>query len=114
MEWWPYLSLFGIAFLAATIFPAQSELPRRADRDRPACPWLLILVATIGDVLGSVVNWLIGRFPHGYRDRRWFPHPRPGLERAEHTYRRYGLWTLLSSWVRIVSDPLSPVSSSHA
>lgn len=111
MEWWPYLSLFGIAFLAATIFPAQSELllvaliaAGRLD------PWLLILVATIGNVLGSVVNWVIGRFLHGYRDRRWFPIPARALERAERTYRRWGLWTLLLSWVPIIGDPLTVVA----
>ena len=111
MEWWPYLSLFGSAFLAATIFPAQSELVLVAlIAGGRLDPWLLILVATIGNVLGSVVNWLIGRFLHGYRTHRWFPIPVRALERAERTYRRWGLWTLLLSWVPVIGDPLTVVA----
>ena len=111
MEWWPYLSLFGVAFLAATIFPAQSELVLAAlIATGRLDPWLLILVATIGNVLGSVVNWLVGRFLHGYRERRWFPIPPRALEQAERTYRRWGLWTLLLSWVPIIGDPLTVVA----
>ena len=107
----PYLSLFGISFLAATIFPAQSELvlsgmliSGRFD------PWLLILTATIGNVLGSVLNWLIGRYLHGYRDRRWFPVSPAGLARGERVFQRWGLWTLLLSWLPIIGDPLTIVA----
>ncbi|HEX8215292.1 MAG TPA: hypothetical protein VF582_07475 [Allosphingosinicella sp.] len=82
MEWWPYLSLFGIAFLAATIFHAQSELVLVAlIAGGRLDPWLLVLAATSGNVLGSVVNRLIGRFLHGYREHRWFPIPARALER---------------------------------
>ena len=111
MGWWPYLSLFGIAFLAATIFPAQSELGLAALLATGRFdPWLLILVATLGNVLGSVFNWLIGRFLHGYRSRRWFPVPAKALDRAERTYRRWGIWTLLLSWVPVIGDPLTLVA----
>ena len=54
----PYITLFGAALLAATIFPAQSELLlayflRSGEHNW----WLLLAVATAGNVLGSVVNW---------------------------------------------------------
>ena len=111
MEWWPYLSLFAIAFLAATILPAQSEFALAAlIATGRLDPWLLILVATIGNVLGSVINWLIGRFLHRCRARPWFPIPARALERAERTYRRWGIWTLLLSWVPIIGDPLTVVA----
>lgn len=45
--------------------------------------WLLVLVATAGNVLGSVVNWAFGRFLTGYQDRRWFPVSAETLMRAE-------------------------------
>ena len=111
MDWWPLLSLFGISFLAATLIPAQSELAVGAlVATQRYDPWLLILAATAGNVLGSLVNWLLGRFLHQYRDRHWFPISGSGLERAERIYGRWGVWTLLLSWVPVVGDPLTFVA----
>ena len=106
-----YLALFLAAFLAATIVPAQSEavlvgLILAGDRSLI----LLLLVATTGNVLGSVVNWLLGRFIERFRDRPWFPVSRPRLAQAEAWYRRFGIWSLLLSWVPIIGDPLTVVA----
>ncbi len=106
-----YLALFLAAFLAATIVPAQSEavlvgLILAGDRSLI----LLLLVATTGNVLGSVVNWLLGRFIERFRDRPWFPVSRLRLDQAEAWYRRFGIWSLLLSWVPIIGDPLTVVA----
>ena len=106
-----YLALFLAAFLAATIVPAQSEAVLvgliLADK-QPLL--LLLLVATAGNVLGSVVNWLLGRFIEHFRDRPWFPVSQDKLARAEAWYRRFGVWSLLLSWVPIIGDPLTVVA----
>lgn len=106
-----YLALFLAAFLAATIVPAQSEAVLvgliLAD-NQPLL--LLLLVATAGNVLGSVVNWLLGRFIEHFRDRPWFPVSPDKLARAEAWYRRFGVWSLLLSWVPIIGDPLTVVA----
>ncbi len=106
-----YLALFLAAFLAATIVPAQSEAVLvgliLADK-QPLL--LLLLVATAGNVLGSVVNWLLGRFIEHFRDRPWFPVSAEKLARAEAWYRRFGVWSLLLSWVPIIGDPLTVVA----
>ena len=106
-----YTGLFGAAFLAATILPAQSEavlaMMILAERYPLA---ILIGIASLGNVLGSVVNWALGRGIEHYRDRRWFPVSPAQLERAEDWYRRYGKWSLLASWVPIVGDPLTVVA----
>jgi len=111
MDWWPYLALFGVAFAAATLLPAQSELVLGAmlagGRHDTG---LLLTVATAGNVLGSLANWTIGRFLRRYRDRRWFPVPSSGLDRAERIYQRWGVWTLLLAWVPVVGDPLTLVA----
>ncbi|MDH4412911.1 MAG: DedA family protein [Rhizobium sp.] len=106
-----YLALFLAAFLAATIVPAQSEAVLVAlilAGDQPLAT--LLLVATLGNVLGSVVNWLLGRFIEHFRDRPWFPVSRDKLARAEVWYRRFGIWSLLLSWVPIIGDPLTVVA----
>ena len=69
-----YAGLFAASFLAATIFPFQSELVLLGLLLSGDYPWpVLLAVATMGNVLGAVVNWGIGRFFVHFRDRRWFP-----------------------------------------
>jgi membrane protein YqaA with SNARE-associated domain len=106
-----YLGLFAAALLAATILPAQSEvvLAGMILSERYHL-WLLILVASIGNVLGSVVNWFLGRFIAHFEDRRWFPVKRNQIAKAERWYQRYGYWSLLLSWAPIVGDPLTVVA----
>ncbi len=103
-----YAGLFAVAFVAATILPAQSELALAGLLlSGNFSPWLLVAVASVGNVLGSCVNWLIGRFAERFRDRRWFPVSQPALDRTQGWYRRYGRWSLLLSWAPVVGDPLT-------
>ena len=105
-----YVGLFATALLAATLVPAQSEalLVALLLADHPA--WLLVPVATAGNVLGSTVNWWLGRGIERYRDRRWFPVGPAALARAQRWYARVGKWSLLLSWVPVVGDPLTLVA----
>ncbi len=103
--------LFASAFLSATLLPGSSEaallaLLAMGKGDVPT----LIAVATVGNVLGSVVNWLMGRFLAHFRDRRWFPIDQRSYDRATAWYGRFGLWSLLFSWVPIIGDPLTVVA----
>jgi membrane protein YqaA with SNARE-associated domain len=105
-----YAALFLSAFVAATILPMQSEavLVGLLLADYPA--WLLITIASIGNVLGAFVNWLVGRGIDHYRDRRWFPIDPAKLERAQRWYHRYGKWSLLLSWAPFIGDPLTVIA----
>ena len=103
-----YAGLFGVAFAAATVFPLQSEAALVAlllAGEQPV--WALVAVASVGNVLGSVVNWALGRGIERFRDRRWFPAPPAALERAQRWYRRWGHWSLMLSWAPIIGDPLT-------
>ncbi|MCK8663393.1 DedA family protein [Pseudomonas azerbaijanoccidens] len=106
-----YLGLFAAAFGAATLLPLQSEalLVGLLLSDRYWL-WGLLAVATLGNVLGSVVNWWLGRAVERYRDRRWFPVSPAHLEKARIHYQRYGHWSLLLSWLPIIGDPLTLVA----
>jgi membrane protein YqaA with SNARE-associated domain len=100
-----------MAFLAATILPAQSELGlaglvATGNHDLVA----LIAAASIGNTLGAVINWILGRGIESLQGRSWFP-VKPGqLARARRWYGRYGRWSLLASWVPVVGDPLTVVA----
>jgi membrane protein YqaA with SNARE-associated domain len=102
-----YAGLFLTAFAAATILPLQSEaaLVGLFLTGHPA--WLLLIVASTGNVLGSIINWIMGRAVERYRDRPWFPVKPKSLERARGWYQRFGRWSLLLSWVPIIGDPLT-------
>lgn len=103
-----YAGLFGISFLAATILPAQSEIGLTAMIvSGDYILWLLILIASIGNTLGSVVNWGIGRGVERFAHKKWFPASEKQLERATGWYRKYGRWSLLMSWAPFIGDPLT-------
>ena len=106
-----YGALFAASFLSATIFPFQSEavLFGMLLAEHYAW-WALILTASIGNILGSVANWFLGRYLAHFEGRRWFPVRRERMAGAEAWYRRYGRWTLLLSWVPVISDPLTIVA----
>ncbi|SEL52222.1 membrane protein YqaA, SNARE-associated domain [Pseudoxanthomonas sp. GM95] len=105
-----YLGLFFAALIAATLLPLQSEavLVGMLLSGRPAL-WLL-LVASTGNVLGSLINWWLGRGIERFRERRWFPVGPKAMARAQRWYARHGRWTLLLSWLPIVGDPLTLVA----
>lgn len=106
-----YIGLFTSALVAATILPMQSEavlVGLLVAGYHPGA--ILIAVATVGNVLGSVINWYLGRFLIRYKDRGWFPSSGRQLARAEGWYRRYGRWSLLGSWLPVVGDPITVVA----
>ncbi|WP_334187080.1 YqaA family protein [Noviherbaspirillum sp.] len=107
-DWSAYGVLLSAAIAAATIVPAQSEAVLvgllLAGKQSP---WSLVLVASIGNIAGSCLNWLLGRYVERFRHRRWFPVKEKTLESAQAWYRRYGKWSLLLSWVPIIGDPIT-------
>ena len=106
-----YIGLFLAAFGAATLLPLQSEAVLvgllLSNQD---WLWSLLAVATLGNVLGSLLNWWLGRGIERFRERRWFPVSPRHLEQAQKHYQRYGHWSLLLSWVPIIGDPLTLVA----
>jgi membrane protein YqaA with SNARE-associated domain len=105
-----YAGLFMAALVAATIFPMQSEAALAGLALAGYSPALLLIVASIGNILGSVINWMLGRGIEHFRDRSWFPATPDALARAQRWYQRYGKWSLLLSWVPIIGDPLTLIA----
>jgi membrane protein YqaA with SNARE-associated domain len=106
-----YAGLFVAALAAATVLPVQSEvvlIPLLLAQHYPA--WLLVLVASLGNTLGSAVNWGLGRLLARFEHQRWFPVRRATIARAEAWYHRYGRWSLLLSWLPVIGDPLTIVA----
>ena len=102
-----YGGLFFAALVAATVFPGHSELVLVGLMSAGYPPIPLLAVASAGNILGSVVNWGLGRGFERFRDRRWFPIRGAALERAQRWYQTYGKWSLLLSWMPVIGDPLT-------
>lgn len=105
-----YLILFFGAFLAATILPFYSEAILfgllRAGYD----PFVLVLVASVGNTLGAVVNWFLGLFLLHFQDKRWFYFKPEQIQKAQNWFNHYGFWTLLLAWLPIGGDALTLVA----
>ena len=106
-----YVGLFSVALMAATLLPLQSEAVLAglliAGKQRLD---LLIIIASLGNVIGSTINWWLGCCINRFRDRKWFPFKKESLLRAENWYNRYGRWSLLLSWAPIIGDPLTVIA----
>ena len=103
-----YLSLFSISFLAATILPLSSELMLAgliATSNYDSL--LLLIVASFGNVLGSVVNWILGFYSRNLTTKKWFPFKDRQIESSSKWFNKFGKWSLLFTWVPIIGDPLT-------
>ena len=106
-----YASLFLVSLGAATILPLQSEAVLTGLLLTRAYPdWVLVVVATTGNTLGSLINWYLGHSIESFRNKRWFPVRPELLEKAQALYVRRGQWMLLFSWVPIIGDALTVIA----
>ena len=106
-----YLSLFFISFLSATILPLSSELTlagliTTSNYDNV----LLLIVASFGNVLGSVVNWVLGFYSRNLTIKKWFPIKETPIEKSSQWFSKFGKWSLLFAWVPVIGDPLTLVA----
>ena len=106
-----YLSLFIISFLAATILPFSSELTLAGMMATSSYDnLLLLLVASLGNVLGSAVNWILGFYSRKLSKKKWFPFKDKQIEKSSKWFNKFGRWSLLFAWVPIIGDPLTLVA----
>ena len=105
-----YLTLFASAFLAATILPFYSEVVFLGLLEAEYDPLTLIVFASLGNVLGAVVNWVLGIYIQHFKDRKWFYFSPKQVSKAQNWFQRYGYWTLLFAWLPIGGDALTLVA----
>lgn len=93
-------SLFASSFLSSTLLPGNSEVVLVAMLlSGVSQPWLLVLIATMGNSLGGLTNVILGRFFPLREKFRW-------QEKAVGWLKRYGAATLLLSWMPVIGDLL--------
>lgn len=93
-------SLFASSFLSATLLPGNSEVVLVAMLlSGVSQPWLLVIIATMGNSIGGLTNVILGRFFPLREKSRW-------QEKAVGWLKRYGAATLLLSWMPVIGDLL--------
>ncbi|EMG7896968.1 YqaA family protein [Enterobacter hormaechei] len=93
-------SLFASSFLSSTLLPGNSEVVLVAMLlSGVSQPWLLVLIATMGNSLGGLTNVILGRFFPLREKSRW-------QEKAVGWLKRYSAATLLLSWMPVIGDLL--------
>ena len=106
-----YFSLFLISFLAATIFPLSSELTLASLLSTDNYnSFALIGAASLGNILGSVFNWLLGFYLLTYINKKWFPFNERQITYASKKFNKFGIWSLLFAWLPFIGDPLTFVA----
>lgn len=105
-----YLFLFISAFLAATVLPFYSEVVLFGMIRAGEPAGMLLLVAAVGNTLGSVVNWVLGRYLLRFQHKKWFYFKPAQIEKMQVWFQRYGVWSLLLAWMPIGGDPLTLVA----
>ncbi|WP_305976867.1 YqaA family protein [Rheinheimera baltica] len=105
-----YGSLFLSGLLAATLFPASSEVLLLALLQQGYQPFWLFVAATAGNTLGSCINWYLGLKLQQFQHKRWFPVSQDALNKAQRHFTRFGVWSLLLAWLPVVGDPLTLIA----
>ena len=102
------MKLFIISLLAATILPLSSEivlttmlLTNLFEKN------ILLVIASSGNILGSIFNWYLGKKITIFQDRKWFPVSPEQLNKSQKYFQKYGIWSLLLAWVPVIGDPLT-------
>lgn len=106
-----YLSLFTLSFLVATIIPFGSEAYlAKLIIENNYNPFLLLIFASAGNILGSVVTWIFGYYSNYFINKKWFPISQKKLNKGSIFFAKYGKWSLLLGWVPFIGDPITFVA----
>jgi len=104
-----YLGLFLASFTSATLLPGGSEALFVYLLSLPLNPFVLLLIATLGNTLGSFVNYVLGKYATTFALSKGYMSEKQ-LQKASTLFEKYGAISLLFSWLPIIGDPLTFVA----
>ena len=101
-----YLTLFFSALISATLFPLGSEALLIYDITEGYNLYLLLLFATVGNVLGSAINYYIGLKGEEFLiEKNYLKEEK--IEKYKSFFDKFGGFALLLSWAPIIGDPIT-------
>ena len=105
---WEHWGLFLSAFLSATLLPGSSEvLLAGLLLSGTHSELKLLFWATLGNVLGALLNREFGAGILRGRVAKWLGITHRRWSQAEGWFQKYGQWSLLLAWLPVIGDPLT-------
>ena len=104
-----YLVLFASSFISATLFPLGSEALLIYDIKEGYNIYFLVFFATIGNSLGSIVNYFLGLKGEEYLVHKKFLNEKY-IKVSKKFFDKFGAFSLLFSWLPIIGDPITFVA----
>ena len=106
-----YIILFTSSFASSTILPGHSEITLIAlITQKKYEVFYLVVFASLGNILGSVLNWYLGLYFLKFKNKKWFPFNENQIKKVSKSFLEYGKWSLLLSWVPFIGDALTLVA----
>jgi membrane protein YqaA with SNARE-associated domain len=104
-----YVNLFVLSFLASTVLPIGSEALVIALIYKGFSPLTVIIVATVGNYLGSCTTYYLGLKGRPVLEKYLSP-SRENLDKSEKLFKKYGVYTLLFTWIPGIGDAITMVA----
>ena len=101
-----YIGLFIGSFLASTVVPFSADILLVGMLAAGGAPWVIIGVATVGNFLGGLTSYGIGRLGKWEWIEKLGANPEK-IERHKAKIDKYGAWVALLSWVPFIGDVLA-------
>ena len=106
-----YIILFTSSFASSTILPGHSEITLIAlITQKKYEVFYLVVFASLGNILGSILNWYLGLYFLKFKNKKWFPFKENQINKVSKSFLKYGKWSLLLSWVPFIGDVLTLVA----
>ncbi len=104
-----YVGMFASAFLAGSVFPLSSELVLLALLAAGLDPWTLVILATVGNTLGSMLNYAIGMLGRLDWIEKYLHVKQKELDRAQKFMAGHGAWFGFFSFLPVVGEGITIV-----
>lgn len=104
-----YLILFFSAFLSATLLPLGSEALLVYNLKEGYNLYILLFVATLGNSLGSVVNYYFGLKGEEFIVKKRLIKEKY-LQISKKYFDKFGAISILFAWLPIIGDPITFVA----
>lgn len=101
-----YITLFFVSLISATLFPLGSEGLLLYDLNEGYNVVVLLLSASLGNILGSFINYYLGLKGEVYLEKKNYL-KKEKIEKYKKLFEKYGAFSLLFSWLPLVGDPLT-------